>query len=607
MLVSDIFKCFLRLSIEASFLICIVLLIKLLLRNRMGARWHYVIWILPALKLLLPYTPKTVVSVFNLFTLFQNKIGLNRGFAGEYIVLNSPSNMAFFTGETAISKGVVPVGTLTEDENLQFVDGFFNRLNSPFDYVALVWIVGIVVLAVYLLLSNVKFRKFIASNEISVSSDIANLLYESRMALKIGYEIKALVVKGLKGPALFGLFRPVLLIPDELEGKMDVEELRHVILHELGHIKQKDLVINWIAGVLTVLHWFNPIIWFAFARMRLDREISCDAYVLWRSDYIEQDKYAQTILKAVKIFNGYVSNHFITGILGSKAHMRKRIVAIVSFEVKKYNLSFIATALFALLSVILLTGAIKIEAVGDMSPGGDKRHLASGNTLTKEHDTNDAVLSLLKTSEHFKFYYNKSDENNIDKLVKSLESNYITISECLGHKLDFKLLIKVWPDQGSFREATGMPEISYKVVSSCDGHTMNILSPSYKDRVDIQNVGVHDLTHIFIQDINPINNVIWVHEGIESYVAREIDSEWLKNYIGEVVRNNRIPNITDLSGDTLYYYEFSYTIVEFIIKECGYESINDLIKAPYDFEKVFGFDENEFMKRWVQYLKKHYT
>ena len=81
-------------------------------------------------------------------------------------------------------------------------------------------------------------------------------------------------------PALFGLLRPKLLLPTGLIRRLDESELRHVFLHELAHLRRHDVLLNWLAALLQIIHWFNPMIWFGFARMRADREFACDALAL---------------------------------------------------------------------------------------------------------------------------------------------------------------------------------------------------------------------------------------------------------------------------------------------------------------------------------------
>ena len=64
----------------------------------------------------------------------------------------------------------------------------------------------------------------------------------------------------VNSPALHGLFRPRLLLPRGFTTGFSAKELRFVFLHELAHLKRRDLLLNWIMALLQVIHWFNPLV-----------------------------------------------------------------------------------------------------------------------------------------------------------------------------------------------------------------------------------------------------------------------------------------------------------------------------------------------------------
>lgn len=93
--------------------------------------------------------------------------------------------------------------------------------------------------------------------------------------------------------------RPRLLIPYGIINKLSEEEKRYVFLHELAHLKRKDNLINWIMVLVQALHWFNPIVWYAFYKMREDCEVACDADVLSLLNPAEHKKYGETIINLI--------------------------------------------------------------------------------------------------------------------------------------------------------------------------------------------------------------------------------------------------------------------------------------------------------------------
>ena len=81
-------------------------------------------------------------------------------------------------------------------------------------------------------------------------------------------------------PALVGLWRPRLVLPEDFTARFDVEEQELVLAHEAVHARRRDNAWNLLATALLALQWFNPLAWWALSRMRADQELACDAAVL---------------------------------------------------------------------------------------------------------------------------------------------------------------------------------------------------------------------------------------------------------------------------------------------------------------------------------------
>ncbi|WP_211709911.1 M56 family metallopeptidase, partial [Neisseria gonorrhoeae] len=74
---------------------------------------------------------------------------------------------------------------------------------------------------------------------------------------------------------------------------------KYILLHELQHFKNKDILVNYIMCFLQILYWFNPLVWYAFKEMRIDREIACDISVLKKLDKDSHIEYGQTLINFV--------------------------------------------------------------------------------------------------------------------------------------------------------------------------------------------------------------------------------------------------------------------------------------------------------------------
>ena len=83
-----------------------------------------------------------------------------------------------------------------------------------------------------------------------------------------------------RGPALLGVWRPMLVLPHNFEQRFDAEEQALIRAHEAVHQARQDNAWNVVAAGLLCLQWFNPIAHLAWRYMRLDQESSCDSTVL---------------------------------------------------------------------------------------------------------------------------------------------------------------------------------------------------------------------------------------------------------------------------------------------------------------------------------------
>jgi beta-lactamase regulating signal transducer with metallopeptidase domain len=102
------------------------------------------------------------------------------------------------------------------------------------------------------------------------------------------------------GPGLFGLWRPTLLLPDGIAGRLTAQELNAVIAHELCHLKRRDNLTAVVHMIVEALFWFHPLVWWIGARMNVERERACDEGVVQSGN--EPAIYADSILKVCHFY-----------------------------------------------------------------------------------------------------------------------------------------------------------------------------------------------------------------------------------------------------------------------------------------------------------------
>lgn len=155
-------------------------------------------------------------------------------------------------------------------------------------------------------------------------------------------------------PAVCGLLRPTILIPQSLVGKLQRRDLEAVLLHELAHIKRGDLWINLAQTLLQIVYFYNPLLWLANAMIRRVREQAVDEAVLVALGESAR-QYPETLVNIAKLAfrrRPALSLRLI-GVVESKSALRSRIKHILNRPLPK-------TARLSLLGmvVLFLTGAV---------------------------------------------------------------------------------------------------------------------------------------------------------------------------------------------------------------------------------------------------------
>jgi uncharacterized protein (TIGR03435 family) len=138
-------------------------------------------------------------------------------------------------------------------------------------------------------------------------------------------DVTVLVSPAKIEPGIFGIFRPVLLLPEGLLERLSPEQLRAVIAHEMAHVRRRDNLTFAIHMVVEALFWFHPFVWWIGSRLIDERERACDEAVVEAGG--QAQAYAEGILSVCKL---YVESPLgcVSGVTG--ADLRKRIVRIMA-------------------------------------------------------------------------------------------------------------------------------------------------------------------------------------------------------------------------------------------------------------------------------------
>ena len=158
-------------------------------------------------------------------------------------------------------------------------------------------------------------------------------ILRSATPLNLGIPAEARSSPALLEPGVFGIWRPVLLLPEGIIERLAPAELRAILAHELCHARHRDNLFAALHMGVEALFWFHPLTWWIGRRMLQEREQACDEEVLRQGS--QPEIYAEGILKVCESYL-HAPLACMPGVAG--ADLKKRIEAIMTSNVvRKLN------------------------------------------------------------------------------------------------------------------------------------------------------------------------------------------------------------------------------------------------------------------------------
>lgn len=161
------------------------------------------------------------------------------------------------------------------------------------------WLAGAAGLTLWHLASHWRFRRYLRrwAEPVEDTSALAQLeTQKTRLGLKASVSLARCT--GVGSPMLAGLFHPVILLP-RAPGAGGLEELSLVLIHELCHLRRRDILYKALLYAAGAFHWFNPLVWMMVRQGVRDMELCCDDDVSVLLTDQERKHYAQTILSSI--------------------------------------------------------------------------------------------------------------------------------------------------------------------------------------------------------------------------------------------------------------------------------------------------------------------
>ena len=174
-----------------------------------------------------------------------------------------------------------------------------------------------------------------------------HLATRSAQPLELKANVPVLCTARSMEPGIFGIFRPVLLLPEGILDRLSAGQLRAILAHEMCHVRRRDNLTFALHQVVQALFWFHPATWWIGTQLMEERERACDEAVVRASDTAEV--YAEGILNVCRYY--LESPACVAGVTG--ADLKQRIVRIMAGQ-RARNLSLSRKLVLAVLCATIL-------------------------------------------------------------------------------------------------------------------------------------------------------------------------------------------------------------------------------------------------------------
>ena len=333
----------LEVSIATSFLILPLCLASRSLNKRYAPKWKYYIWLLLAVRLMIPFNLPAV----NGFSIFPDLSQRQQVQTQEQPIQHqADADSQTETVQEQAQQTYEPSASIDVTEEIIDAQPAF-ALNVAV-IAAFVWCIGFCVFSTYQLCAYYAFRRgILMDGRACENNSIHELVVRTGNAIGLRQTIPVIVSHKTNSPMIFGIFRPVLVIPRE---DYSSTELNMIVRHELTHCKRHDIAFKMLLTAVNALHWFNPIVYLMVHEANADIELCCDADVLRNADAVQRKAYAESILSSMAHMKGLVpvSTCFCHGSIGK---MKERFENIIYTGKRRSGIVLLVAA--SVMSVLL--------------------------------------------------------------------------------------------------------------------------------------------------------------------------------------------------------------------------------------------------------------
>ena len=386
---SGFMKMLISLSVSGTLLFLILKLLKPLYREKFSRCWQYYVWLVVALRFLIPFSPEGTL-VNRLFTsaeiavqeygdggrtgeqqeteqgMEQNESGTEPAGDTGFQQRSEEAEAEQSASEQAAAGGIV------EKEmpgNIPSPGGENQEMPGRAFWNVLFFIWGLAAVVIFLFKMRVYrnfTRSLLAENEEIVEGKARKILDSCESAMHLKTKVRLYLSAEIASPMLLGVWKPALILPAE---NLTEETLVYVFRHELTHCRRWDSLYKWMIQLVICVHWFNPFVYRLAKEIGQACELACDEAVLSGLDRMEQKRYGDMLIAFAKAGSCCQSSYVSTALSEGGEHLKERLGAIMKF--KKETGTAVAASAAAL--AVLIAGAVMLGSYTGLQGRGQEK------------------------------------------------------------------------------------------------------------------------------------------------------------------------------------------------------------------------------------------
>jgi len=363
----NLVKTILELSAYSSVMIIVILALKAVFKGKISLKIIVVLWMLVLMRLLIPFTFSSPLHLDSLI-----KMSAESTANEPEAALDNSENTHLYEAEEYRFEDTGSTALLSADESLEVSESEANSIAvqksfflktaelmktiSLWVYFAIIWAAGSLIFGLVSLWNFISFNSLVEGCT-EAEESTAEAIKELKRQLKIKQDVKAVVCKYVGAPVTFRVFKPVIILPLSLASRISEEKLNMILLHELCHIKRKDMLYNVFWMIAKIIHWFNPLVWVGYNSYLEDIELSCDEMVNSYLDSEQSFVYSQSLIDVIRFSRNIGRLPAALSFCEDKSKLRKRVENMLKPQKKLKSAGGISLFLALIMIIACFTTA----------------------------------------------------------------------------------------------------------------------------------------------------------------------------------------------------------------------------------------------------------